>query len=69
LAGGGIRGGRAIGATDPEGSEQVERPLEVADIHATVLHALGIQYRKFLDTPIGRPLRLSEGTVIDELLA
>ena len=69
LAGGGIRGGRVIGATDPEGSMQVDRPLEVADIHATVLHALGIHYQKFLDTPVGRPLRLSEGTVIDELLS
>ncbi len=42
LAGGGIRGGQVIGETDPEGGRKVSDPRQVADIHATVLTALGI---------------------------
>jgi len=42
LAGGGVRGGQAIGATDPVGYTAVERPIHPNDLHATVLHALGI---------------------------
>ncbi len=68
LAGGGIRGGHVVGATDPEGSKEVADPVGVADVHATVLHALGIKYRRELDTPVGRPMKISDGKVIDELL-
>ena len=68
LAGGGIRGGHIVGATDPAGGKQVQNPVEVADIHATVLHSLGIDFRRELDTPVGRPLKLSEGQVIRELV-
>jgi hypothetical protein len=46
LAGGGIRGGQAIGATDPLGYHAVERPISVSDLHATVLHSLGIGERE-----------------------
>ncbi|MCA9037072.1 MAG: DUF1501 domain-containing protein, partial [Planctomycetaceae bacterium] len=46
LAGGGIKGGQVIGSTDELGYVPVERPLAPADLHATLLHALGIdQYR------------------------
>jgi hypothetical protein len=76
LAGGGIRGGRVIGETSsdpPEKSKSWEKfvadPRQVSDIHATVLHTLGIPYDEELDTPIGRPMKISEGKVISELLS
>ena len=77
LAGGGIRGGVVIGETDPEG-EKLEHPeefemapgkgIQIAHIHATVLHALGIKYRKELMTPVGRPMAISKGSPIPALL-
>ena len=48
MAGGGIKGGQAIGRTDEVGYTAVERTLSPADVHATILHALGIdQYANF----------------------
>ncbi len=46
LAGGGIKGGQMIGATDPLGFTPVERPISINDFHATILHALGIDQHK-----------------------
>lgn len=69
LAGGGIRGGHVFGATDPAGeSREPDRPVRVEDIHATIQHALAINPEKELVTPVGRPLALSDGRVIRELL-
>ncbi|MFO0819780.1 MAG: DUF1501 domain-containing protein [Pirellulales bacterium] len=71
LAGGGFGGGRVIGATspDPKGldkpaSEDVVDPYGVADIHATILHRLGVDFQAEHSTPIGRPMRFSDGKVI-----
>lgn len=69
LSGGGIRGGHVIGASDPEGEKkEPDRPVKVQDIHATIQHTLGINPEKELITPVGRPLALSDGEVIHELL-
>ncbi|MBI3461933.1 MAG: DUF1501 domain-containing protein [Planctomycetes bacterium] len=68
LAGGGIHGGQVLGATDPEGGREVQVPQRVADVHATVLAALGIDWTKEIITPIQRPIRLSEGEPIRKLL-
>jgi hypothetical protein len=46
LAGGGVQGGQIIGATDELGYVPVERPISPADLHATILHALGIDQHK-----------------------
>jgi len=46
LAGGGVKGGQVIGATDPVGYAAVERPIHPNDLHATILHALGIDQHK-----------------------
>ncbi|MCS7045605.1 MAG: DUF1501 domain-containing protein, partial [Gemmataceae bacterium] len=46
LAGGGIRGGQVIGATDPVGYTAVERPIHPNDLHATILRAFGIEQRR-----------------------
>lgn len=69
LAGGGMRGGHVIGSTDPEGeSKEPAKPVTVQDIHATIQHAVGIDPEKEIITPVGRPLALSDGKVIRELL-
>jgi hypothetical protein len=69
LAGGRLRPGVALGETDPEGGRQIKDPLEVPDIHATVLSALGIDPTHEELAPIGRPIKLSEGKPIAALLA
>src|SRR5262249_6089247 len=61
LAGGPIRTGQVIGATDPEGGRQVHDPRQIGDLHATLLAALGIDPAKELISPAGRPLKLAEG--------
>jgi uncharacterized protein (DUF1501 family) len=75
VAGGGIAGGRVIGETSPNIDEKaadktrfVTDKRNVEDLHATILHALGIDFTQELKTPIGRPMALSQGKVIDELL-
>lgn len=68
IAGGGIRGGQVIGATDPEGKKDPVDPRNVADVHATVLAAVGIETGKTLQTNIGRTVKLSEGKVMRDLL-
>ena len=68
LAGGGLRAGLAIGESDPEGGKTVAQPIQVADLHATILKTLGIAYSDERITPIQRPLKLSEGQPIAALL-
>lgn len=63
LAGGKLPAGTVVGETDPDGGRvRFEDGIKIADVHATLLDQLGIQYGQMLDTPIGRPLRMSEGT-------
>jgi len=70
LAGGGVVPGQVVGATDPEGvAREPERPVTVGDLSATVLAALGIDWQRELMTPIGRPLKLAEGTPVEGLVA
>lgn len=68
LAGGGLRGGQVIGSTDPEGGEEVREAKSIADVHATVLRALGIDPGTELVTPAGRPIQLSDGSLIKQLV-
>jgi hypothetical protein len=69
LAGGGIRGGQAIGATDREGVKEPDRPTTVEDVHATILAALGLNPAKENVAPAtSRPIKLSPGRPIRELL-
>jgi uncharacterized protein (DUF1501 family) len=70
IAGGGLRGGLAVGATDPDGSKPPARPIGVEDVHATILATLGLEHSKENIAPAtGRPLKLSAGRPIRELLA
>jgi hypothetical protein len=69
LAGGGIRGGLAVGQTDPEGAMDPVRPTTIEDVHATVLTALGLDPGRENTAPAtGRPIKLSAGKPIRELL-
>jgi hypothetical protein len=68
LAGGGIRGGQVIGATDPEGGKQVENSKKVQEVHATILTALGLDPHKENISAAQRPLKLADGDPIPELL-
>jgi len=68
IAGGGLKGGIAVGATDPEGRKDPIRPAGIADVHATVLAALGLDPARENVSPVGRPIKLSEGKVIGELM-
>lgn len=68
VAGGGVQGGRVIGATDRRGGAIQERPLGPADLAATALHHLGIDPRGHWINPSGRPTPLVEsGQVISDL--
>jgi hypothetical protein len=58
LAGGGIKGGQVLGASDNIGAYPRERPVHVAQIAATVLHGLGIDITQDLTGPQGRPIRV-----------
>ena len=70
LAGGGFRKGLVIGSTDPEGvSEKPEKPVKVEHVHATIQSLMGIDPEKELLTPVGRPMTLSDGFPVDELIA
>jgi hypothetical protein len=71
LAGGGIKGGQAYGATDECGFAAVEKKVSVHDLHATLLHCLGFDHEKLTYRYAGRDFRLTDvhGQVIKELLA
>lgn len=71
MAGGGIKGGSIVGASDPDGMDPAEREVKTYDLHATVCHALGISLNKELYTHDGRPMRLvrKEAEPIRELFA
>ncbi len=71
MAGGGVKGGQAIGATDEFGFKAVENPVHVHDLHATMLHLLGFDHEKFTYRYAGRDFRLTDvkGNVVKQVLA
>ena len=70
LAGGGVRGGRTIGATDEVGLHAVEDRLHVHDFHATILQLLGLDHMQLVYRHKGRPERatLNEGTPSEKVV-
>lgn len=68
LAGGGIRPGRIVGASDRLAAAVTEQPTAPWDLAATVYHALGIDPQAHLFDPLGRPLAVSSGSVVANLL-
>jgi hypothetical protein len=71
LAGGGVRGGMAHGATDEFGWHAAEKKVHVHDLHATILHLMGIDHEKLTYRFSGRDYRLTDvhGNVVKEILA
>ncbi len=76
LAGCGIRAGTVFGETsahpklDPKAPEQDYRDaVTIADVQATILHTLGVEYDRELLTPVGRPMKFSEGEPIQAILS
>ena len=70
LAGGGVKGGTVVGATDEYGLEAVEKPKKVNDLHATILHLMGFDHTRLTYLHNGRFMRLTdvEGEVIKEVV-
>lgn len=71
MAGAGIKGGVSYGETDEIGYEAVENPVSVNDLHATILHLLGLDHERLTYFHNGRSYRLTDvaGKVIQEILA
>jgi len=71
MAGGGVRGGMAYGSTDEYGYKAAENPVEIHDLHATLLHLLGIDHERLTHRFGGRDYRLTDvhGRVIQAVLA
>ena len=70
LAGGGVRGGTVHGATDDLGFRAIENPTSVHDLHATILHLLGLDHKRLTYRFAGRDFRLTDvhGDVIQSVL-
>jgi len=71
MAGAGIKPGLTLGGTDELGFMAVERPTEVFDVQATILHLMGLEHERLTYRTQGRDFRLTDvyGSVIEELLA
>ena len=70
MAGGGVKGGQVVGATDAIGLRAVESPYHFRDIHTTILHQLGLDQHRLTYPHLGRDERLTfvEGKVIQEIV-
>ena len=71
LAGGGVKGGYVHGSTDEIGFAAVDKKVHVHDLHATLLHLLGMDHTKLTYRYSGRDFRLTDvsGTVVTDLIA
>lgn len=71
LAGGGVRGGMTYGATDEFGWHAIENKVHVHDLHATVLHLMGLDHERLTYRYAGRDYRLTDvhGRVVNDLIA
>ena len=71
MAGGGVKGGMRYGATDEHGVAAVENKMHIHDLHATILHILGLDHERLTYRYAGRDFRLTDvhGRVVHEILA
>ena len=68
MAGGGMKGGQAIGASDAKGEGPKDRTISPDDVAASFMHSLGIDHTKEYHTPTGRPVMIvRDGKVVPEL--
>jgi len=69
LGGGGLKSGLVIGETDPEGTKkQPKDPIQIQDLYATIFKTMSVDFEKEIISPIGRPMKFSEGKPIPQLL-
>src|ERR1043166_4907478 len=70
MAGGGIKGGQVVGATDAIGLRAIENPVHFRDLHTTILHQLGLDQSQLTYPHLGRNERLTfvEGRVIEQII-
>ncbi len=61
VGGGGIRGGKIVGASDDQGAYVAEKPVSIGDLYATVYKAMGIDWTKTYMSPIARPVYIANG--------
>jgi hypothetical protein len=61
VGGGGIQGGRIVGASDKDGAYVADRPVAVGDLYATIYKAMGIDWAKTYMSPIARPIYIANG--------
>ena len=61
MAGGGVKGGQVLGATDDKAAEVTKDPYQVEDLVATIYDRVGLDFTHEYETPIGRPVKLSNG--------
>lgn len=61
MAGGGLKTGQVIGATDKQAAQVADRPITPGDMAASILHVLGIDPTRIVHTPLGRPVPLVDG--------
>jgi hypothetical protein len=71
MAGGGIRGGLVHGATDDFGWHAVQDKVHVHDLHATILHLLGLDHTRLTYRFAGRDFRLTDvyGNIVQDILS
>jgi hypothetical protein len=71
MAGGGIKGGTIYGATDEYGYKAVENPLQIHDMHATMLYLMGVDHERLTFRFSGRDMRLTDvhGHPIKDIIA
>jgi hypothetical protein len=71
LAGGGVKGGLAYGATDEFGNAAIENPVHIHDLHATILHLMGMDHERLTYRYSGRDFRLTDvhGRVVHDIIA
>jgi hypothetical protein len=71
MAGGGVQGGFTWGETDYMGYSVVDGKVHIHDLHATMLHLLGIDHSQLTSNHLGRDFRLTDmhGSVMKEILA
>ncbi|MBI3879471.1 MAG: DUF1501 domain-containing protein, partial [Verrucomicrobia bacterium] len=71
LAGGGVKGGTTYGATDDFGFKAIDKPVHVHDLHATILHLIGLDHLRLTYRYNGRDFRLTDvyGQVVKQLVA
>ena len=71
LAGGGVRGGLAYGATDDVGFAAADKKMHVHDLHATILHLMGLDHERLTYRYGGRDFRLTDvsGNVAKDIIA